>query len=287
MIGRTMRVRQDVASASGPASFAALRDAVCLGREPPHLPQSQRRIDCRRRHSGAFHCRSGAGHRRSREWDIMKRDPQTSSLVSSMAEFVHRTGFGDLPDPIRRIARQHVLDTIGCCLAAARLETSRSLASYLMSEGGTGQATAISIPRQLPAPQAAFMNGLLARSLEYDDMATPDLHPSGVIVPVVLAVNVACIVFALNLLGLLAPTETTLDDLSINSRHAAAFRARAEGNIYCRNPAMDRARPPRMIGTRFSALQRQLSGAGLVRQPYQDRTGDRSAADRAQCSRWH
>jgi len=121
--------------------------------------------------------------------DTVKRDPQASSLVTSIAEFVHETGFGDLPDTIRRIARQHVLDTIGCCLAAVRLETSRSLASYLMSEGGAGQATAISVPRQLPAPQAAFMNGLLARSLEFDDMAMPDLHPSGAIVPVVLALG--------------------------------------------------------------------------------------------------
>ena len=31
------------------------------------------------------------------------------------------------------------------------------------------------------------MNGLLARSLEFDDMAMPDLHPSGSIVPVVLS----------------------------------------------------------------------------------------------------
>src|SRR6516165_7947342 len=98
--------------------------------------------------------------------DTVKRDPQASSLVTSIAEFVHETGFGDLPDTIRRIARQHVLDTIGCCLAAVRLETSRSLASYLMSEGGAGQATAISVPRQLPAP-----------------------HPSGAIVPVVLALG--------------------------------------------------------------------------------------------------
>src|SRR5262245_9826583 len=60
--------------------------------------------------------------------DIMKRDPQASSLVSSIAEFVHGTGFGDLPDTIRRVARQHFLDTVGCCLAAVRLETSRSLA---------------------------------------------------------------------------------------------------------------------------------------------------------------
>src|SRR5262244_1046215 len=45
-----------------------------------------------------------------------------------------------------------------------------------------------SVSRQLPVPQAAFMNGLLARSLEFDDMAMPDLHPSGAIMPLVLAV---------------------------------------------------------------------------------------------------
>jgi len=66
----------------------------------------------------------------------MNRDPQSSSLVTPIAEFVHGTGFGDLPDAIRGIARQHFLDTIGCCVAAARLETSHSLASYLVSEGG-------------------------------------------------------------------------------------------------------------------------------------------------------
>jgi len=33
------------------------------------------------------------------------------------------------------------------------------------------------------------MNGSLARSLEYDDMAMPDIHPSGVIAPVALAIG--------------------------------------------------------------------------------------------------
>src|SRR5262249_59410443 len=113
----------------------------------------------------------------------MKRDPQASSLVSSIAEFVRGTGFGDLPDTVSSLARRHVLDTIGSCLAAVRLETSRSLASYLTSEGGAGQATAISIPQQLPAPQAAFMNGLLAPSLEFDHMAMPGLPPPPSLLP--------------------------------------------------------------------------------------------------------
>src|SRR5262249_7419474 len=118
----------------------------------------------------------------------MKRDPQASSLVSSIAEFVHGIGFGDLPDTVSSLARRHVLDTIGSCLAAVRLETSRSLASYLTSEGGAGQGAASSLPQKIPAPHAALMKGLLARSLEFDGMAMPDLHPSGSIVPVVLAV---------------------------------------------------------------------------------------------------
>ena len=86
----------------------------------------------------------------------MKGD--SSSLVASIAGFVQGTGFGDLPGTIRDIARQHVLDTIGCALAAVRLETSRALASYLASEAGVGQATGISVRQRLPAPQAAFMN---------------------------------------------------------------------------------------------------------------------------------
>src|SRR5262249_42396939 len=52
--------------------------------------------------------------------DIVKRDLQMS-LASSIAEFVHGTRFGDLSETVRRVARQHLLDTVGCCLAAVRL----------------------------------------------------------------------------------------------------------------------------------------------------------------------
>src|SRR5262249_18811578 len=78
---------------------------------------------------------------------IVKRDLQTSSLVSSIAEFVHGTRFGDLSETVRRVARQHLLGTVGCCLAAVRLETSRSLASYLVSEGARGVPQSIQVFR--------------------------------------------------------------------------------------------------------------------------------------------
>src|SRR5262249_26390092 len=108
-------------------------------------------------------------------------------LTSVIARFAHQLRFDQLPQPVIDSARWHLLDTVGCCLAAKDLDSSRALASYLRLEGGAGQATAIGIGRRLPAAQAAFMNGLLARSLEYDDMAMPDLHPSGVRAPSALA----------------------------------------------------------------------------------------------------
>ena len=110
-------------------------------------------------------------------------------LSGAIARFVYQFRVDRLPAAVITIARQHLLDTVGCCLAATDLDTSSALGAWLVSEGGAEQATAIGVDCRLPAAQAAFMNGLLARSLEYDDMAMPDLHPSGVIAPVVLAVG--------------------------------------------------------------------------------------------------
>src|SRR5262249_22540353 len=107
-------------------------------------------------------------------------------LSGALAQFAHELCIHRLPAAVIAIARQHLLDTVGCCLAARDLDTSRALAAWLFSEGGAGQATAIGVGGRLPAAHAAFLHGLLARSLEYDDMAMPDLHSSGVIAPIVL-----------------------------------------------------------------------------------------------------
>jgi 2-methylcitrate dehydratase PrpD len=53
----------------------------------------------------------------------------TTSLSSTVAEFVHATPYGDLPRTATSITRQHLLDTIGCSLAATKVDTSRLLSS--------------------------------------------------------------------------------------------------------------------------------------------------------------
>ncbi|HJU16076.1 MAG TPA: MmgE/PrpD family protein [Stellaceae bacterium] len=114
---------------------------------------------------------------------------QTALISARIAAFVHQETFASLPPSVVALARDHLLDTIGCCVAAADIDTSQELAALVREEGGADQASAIGIATRLPAAQAAFVNGALARSLEYDDMAMPDLHPSGAIAPVVLAIG--------------------------------------------------------------------------------------------------
>ena len=50
-----------------------------------------------------------------------------TSLSSTVAEFVHASMFNDLPDAVTCTARHHLLDTLGCSLAAVEVDTSRLL----------------------------------------------------------------------------------------------------------------------------------------------------------------
>src|SRR5690606_32648431 len=68
------------------------------------------------------------------------------------------------------------------------LPTSKAAITYAVDAGGAERATAVGVGRRLPAPAAAFVNGVLAHSLDYDDTHLPSvLHPSANVVPAALA----------------------------------------------------------------------------------------------------
>ncbi|GAA0235633.1 MmgE/PrpD family protein [Cryptosporangium japonicum] len=94
----------------------------------------------------------------------------------------------DLPAEVTDSVRKRVLDVLGIAAAAASLETSRAARRWAAEQGGKPEATAIGLAEKLPAAQAAFVNGVLAHSLDYDDTHLPSvLHPSAVVVPAALA----------------------------------------------------------------------------------------------------
>jgi len=112
----------------------------------------------------------------------------TRTLSQILADFATRTTFEDLPADVVESVRMRVLDTLGICAAAAPLETSRAARRWAHDQGGTPLATAVGIREKLPANLAAFVNGVLAHSLDYDDTHLPSvLHPSASVIPAALA----------------------------------------------------------------------------------------------------
>lgn len=110
------------------------------------------------------------------------------TLAQEIGRFAARTAFADLPPDVVDSVRRRVLDTIGIAVAAAPLETSRAARAWARSQGGTPAASAVGVAQRLPAALAAFVNGVLAHSLDYDDTHLPSvLHPSATVVPAALA----------------------------------------------------------------------------------------------------
>ncbi|GGO73064.1 MmgE/PrpD family protein [Nocardioides deserti] len=110
------------------------------------------------------------------------------TLAQQLASFAHGVARGGVPEDVAASVEQRVVDVLGLAVAARSLPTSQAAMAYAEELGGRGQAHAVGVATKLPAPAAAFVNGVLAHSLDYDDTHLPSvLHPSANIVPAALA----------------------------------------------------------------------------------------------------
>lgn len=126
-------------------------------------------------------------------------------LVGALAEFAVASRDSELPRTVQDSVGRRLLDTIGICLAATSLDTSRAAIAFVEEKGGRAEATVISRSGQVPAAHAAFANGVLAHSLDYDDTHLPSiLHPSATVIPAALAAGEAASASGEQLVGAVA-----------------------------------------------------------------------------------
>ncbi len=122
----------------------------------------------------------------------MDGDPKTgmhiAGLTRELATRAAALEYGDLPDPVREVARQCVLDYLGVAIAGAGDPLVGMLLDEMIEAGGAAQASLIDRRERLPALSAALVNGAAAHALDYDDvnLAMPG-HPSVAILPGLLA----------------------------------------------------------------------------------------------------
>ena len=100
-----------------------------------------------------------------------------------------RLAGGPVPEEIRASIPSRIIDIVGIAVRACPLDTSRAATEFAVAQGTGAQATAIGAGRRVASTEAAFVNGVLAHSLDYDDTHLPSiLHPSASVVPASLAV---------------------------------------------------------------------------------------------------
>lgn len=120
------------------------------------------------------------------------RPTTEQTAAQRLAGFAAGLRYADLPGEVVAAAKLHVLDTLGCGLAAAALGEAAYVVAGAEEAGADGPADAIGVAHGLPAADAAFVNGVLCHALDFDD-THPDsvVHVSAAVMPAAFAAGQA------------------------------------------------------------------------------------------------
>ncbi len=105
------------------------------------------------------------------------------SISRRMAQFALSLSYDAIPESARKEAKRFLLDSVGCALAALDLEDMQSAYRYIKSLGGHGQASIIGHGTMTNMANAALMNALLIRAMDYNDIywKQDPSHPSDIL----------------------------------------------------------------------------------------------------------
>ena len=105
------------------------------------------------------------------------------SISRSMAQFVRSLTYDRIPQQARHEAKRFLLDSVGCALAALDHDDMRQAYDYVRALAGREQATVIGHGTRTNLGDAALMNALLIRAMDYNDIywKQDPSHPSDII----------------------------------------------------------------------------------------------------------
>jgi len=112
-----------------------------------------------------------------------------ASAATQLADFALQLHYDEIPAPVVAAAKHHLLDALGCGLAAVALGEGGAGLAVAEAMSGAEEASLIGARERVPAPSAALANGMRIHALDFDDTHAESVaHVSAVIVPAALAV---------------------------------------------------------------------------------------------------
>ena len=109
-------------------------------------------------------------------------------LSRLLAEMAINTRWEEITPTAIEACRKVILDTLGVAIAGWNAPGIQGTIRQMQKWGGRKEATVLVCGSQVPAPNAACVNGMMIHALDYDDVHDPaSLHLMSVIFPAVLA----------------------------------------------------------------------------------------------------
>jgi 2-methylcitrate dehydratase len=163
------------------------------------------------------------------------------TVAEDIARWVVELRYEQLPPDVIARAKRVLLDTLGCALGAIGAEPVRMAQQVVALQGGNPQATILGLGRKVSCDQAAFLNGMALRYLDYNDyiaLGRPN-HASINVAPALAVAEMQGSSGEALLLGLVAGYELEVrlrdaiaakrregwDDTSIEAQYASAATA--------------------------------------------------------------
>ncbi|MHB1699603.1 MAG: MmgE/PrpD family protein [Acidobacteriaceae bacterium] len=104
-----------------------------------------------------------------------------------LAKMVVQTRYEDIPASVIEIAKKAIFDTLAVTIAGSKWEVSPQIVGQVTQWGGAAQSPILIYGTRVPAPLAAFANGVMARGIDMGDVHETGGHVTEWNVPAMLA----------------------------------------------------------------------------------------------------
>lgn len=112
----------------------------------------------------------------------------STTTTKRLAEFLTAWHWDDVPEHVRLEAKRSLVNCLGNTLAGSADSTAACYRSVAVPFSGPGQATIIGCAERADILTAAFLNGISANVLDFDDTHFPTvMHPSAPLAPPLIA----------------------------------------------------------------------------------------------------
>jgi 2-methylcitrate dehydratase PrpD len=108
-------------------------------------------------------------------------------MERKITDYVHSTTFDETPEEPLKTIKNMVLDVLGTTVAGAEEVGVEALREFYTGLAGKKEASILIHGGKIPAHDAAFINSVMARALDFENAMAPGFHPGASAVPTALA----------------------------------------------------------------------------------------------------